>query len=299
MPTFNEHGEINKDDEDILRLMLEKQVGPISIPETPVSRSPTPGTQPQRMFPPIVIGASVGGLILLILIGVVIGMNLIKAQTTATTNAPAQVGVVITPTARAIGVASVTETPVTPTPAVTPTLDPQAKMALAYTDGVEAYAQQDWDKAIELFKRVYNQDENYLDISERLSATYYNWGVSLLNTRQYVEALDKFNAALSVEPTHQLALAQQTRLAFYLDALGAYANGQLRNAAISLEELRAIQADYLDSTNMLYTIYMEYGAQLERQRKISDALRIYRKAAKLPLEDVRAAQTRIRALTTR
>ncbi|EFO81196.1 serine/threonine protein kinase [Oscillochloris trichoides DG-6] len=299
MSTFNEHGEINEHDEDIQRLMLEKQVGPINIPEKQIPRPPRPGTQPQRMFPPIVIWTAVGAVILLVLIGVVIGMNLVKPQTTATTNTnpPAQAEVAITSTVRAVAVASATAPPATPTPAVTPTLDPQAKMALAYTDGVEAYAQQDWDKAIELFKRVYSQDENYLDISEKLSATYYNWGVSLLNTREFVEALDKFNATLSVTPDHQLALEQQTRLVLYLDAMSAQGNGQLRDAAVKLEELREIQADYLDSTDMLYTIYMEYGAQLENQRKPTDALRIYQKAVKLPLEDVRAAQAKIRALT--
>jgi len=170
-------------------------------------------------------------------------------------------------------------------------------MAIRYTDGISAYTRQDWGRAAELFQSIYSENEQYLDISEKLSATYYNWGMSLLDPSQPAEALDKFNATLSISPTHQLALDQQQRLVLYLDALTARDGGDLREAAIKLEELRDIQSDYLDSATMLYDTYMAYGADLESQKKLSDALRIYQKAAALPVEDTSVAKAKVKALT--
>jgi hypothetical protein len=62
-----------------------------------------------------------------------------------------------------------TATSVLPQPT---TVDPQAAMALSYTDGIAAYTSQDWRRAAGLFQSIYSQNEQYLDVGEKLSATY-------------------------------------------------------------------------------------------------------------------------------
>jgi tetratricopeptide (TPR) repeat protein len=180
------------------------------------------------------------------------------------------------------------------TPVVT--LDPPKLLASNYADGLTAYARQDWPLAAQRFQAVYDSDPNFLDIQERLSAAYYNWGIQLLNPQSAPAALQQFEAALKIDPAHTQAQAQARLLTLYVDARAAGDQKDWRTSAIKFEELREIQADFLDSTAQLYNAYMSYGAALEQQGEPTEALRIYRKAAKLPGVDHAIADMRIAAL---
>jgi hypothetical protein len=312
MPTFNKHGEIDDQSNEFQQQLYEKEVGTATIPEKQVARPAPTYRSPQRMLPPVVwFVAGTGLLLLFIAVGIGIGLFIgNQNRTVAAVLTPTVIVPTLAPPSvtSATAPASVVDTTpvvptltVTPTPEeqVTPTTEPQEGLAINYTDGLSAYNAQDWETAAEQFSNVYNEDQTYLDTADKLSATYYNWSVELLTIPEPANALDKLNAALSISPTHQLALIQQQKLLGYLDALDLRDKGELRNAAIKLEELRAIQADFLDSTAILYDIYLRYGAELEQQNKLQDALRIYSKAAKLPLENTSTAKEKVASITAR
>lgn len=175
---------------------------------------------------------------------------------------------------------------------VTPTPDP----AVSYQEGLAAYNAGEWPKAVESLQHVYANDAHYQDVSQVLGAALYNWGIAMRDQGDIAGAIEHFAAAITVAPDHPLAAGEQQKAQLYLDARGARDSGALRDAAIKLEELRALQGDYLDSTAQLYDIYLAYGAELEAQKQPTDALRIYEKAVELPLEDVSAARAKVREL---
>ena len=312
MPTFNKHGEINDQNDEFQQLLRQKETGIRDVPEKQIHRPLMGGAQPaRRMFPPVLLIVAGAVLVfLLVLGGIGVGMVLGRTSVPALVAATQILTADPTDAARAGDELASAPTPAVPAvavpavavPAVAPTLVPsmpnaEAEMVLSYTGGVNAYTTQDWKRAVDLFQAVYSRNEAYLDIAEKLSATYYNWGVQLLGSDAPAEALDKFNAALSISPTHQPALAQQQRLVIYLDALSLRDQKALRAATVKLEELRGLQADFLDSTTLLYDTYLAYGEQLEAQRNEADARRIYTKAVGLPVPDTSAAQAGLRRLT--
>ncbi|WP_129673482.1 tetratricopeptide repeat protein [Candidatus Chloroploca sp. Khr17] len=307
MPTFNKHGEIDANDEEYQQYLQQKEVGPIDVPEKQVQRS-TPPTRgiAQRTFPPIVIAIGVGVLLIVgVLIGVIIGRNGTPPPEVSQSpnREPAAVVVASADTATPVRTQP-TSRPEQQRPSATPrtspsrtsiaarspTPDTRTVNALNYRKGVDAYTKERWRDAADAFQSIYQSDRNYLDVTEKLSSTYYNWGIQLIRGEQPVDALDKFNAALAVDPSHQLALAQQQILVLYLDGVALNKKRQWRDAAIKFEELAAIQANFLDSNALLYDAYIAYGEQLERQGNLSDARRIYAKAVALPISNTSVAQ---------
>jgi tetratricopeptide (TPR) repeat protein len=188
----------------------------------------------------------------------------------------------------------------TPSPAVTPspasTATPSDLKAASYTQGIAAYAGQDWEQAAASFQSIFDTDPNYLDVREKLGSSYFNWGIQLRDSRDVKLALEKFRQARSINSADAQAQAQEQRLTLYVAALDARLGDDWKTCAEKLEELRAIQADFLDSTELLYEALMNYGEALQRENKPAEALRIYRKAAALPIGDRSAAEGRVAEL---
>ncbi|NTV66035.1 MAG: tetratricopeptide repeat protein [Oscillochloris sp.] len=176
--------------------------------------------------------------------------------------------------------------PATPTP----------DSAVYYQEGLAAYNAGDWPKAVAALQQVYTYDAHYQDVSQVLGAALYNWGIAMRDQGDIAGAIERFASTITVDPTHPLATGEQQKAQLYLDALSVRESGNLRDAAIKLEELRDLQGDYLDSAAQLYNIYLAYGGELEAQKQKSDALRIYEKAAALPLEDVSVARAKLKEL---
>jgi tetratricopeptide (TPR) repeat protein len=259
-----------------------------------ISEKPSLPRASQRVFPPIVV-AILSGTALLLLIAIAGGAWLLFRNTAGPTvrhggdpqpSAPAA----SKPAPALVGAAA----PATAAP--TAALRGQGDIAQCYAAGVAAYERQEWQPAAAQFQCVYNVDQSYQDIQEKLSATYYNWGVQLLGQGSAAAALDKFNTTLTIQPDHRLALEQQRRLAPYLDALSAIQQQNWAAAVEQLERLRAIQVDFLDSTALLYNAYLNYGAALERRDRLPAALQVYRSAAALPDTDTARARARAAAL---
>jgi hypothetical protein len=271
------------------------------VPPIPPDKKPTPPVMPgqlAQLYKKPIFKAAIGFFGALVLVALVYG------GASVVNNPPATATPVAAGTATALaGVATApvqsTNRPATTPTATskpTPTPDIGVRLAADYTAGVAAYASQTWLEAAEHFQAIYDIDPNYLDVQDKLSATYYNWGVQLLEPQSAAEALRHFEAALKVNPGHTQAQAQATLVGLYVAARTAGEQQDWRESAIKLEELREIQADFLDSVAQLYAAYMSYGAALEQQGEPAEALRIYRKAVKLPDVDRSTADARIAEL---
>lgn len=181
-----------------------------------------------------------------------------------------------------------TTAPITAVPTaatMTPTPDPRVRNALNYTDGLAAYDRHDWKQAAELFQKVYDSDSAYLDIQEKLSATYYNWGMQLLNPQSAAEALEKFQATVNINQGHQLAREQLQRLMRYLDARDTETQRDWSARIATFEDLQG----FLDSVDLLYRAYMNYSAELDRQKQYQEELHNCQQAAELKVKDTAEA----------
>jgi|GEM_PF-2271745 len=268
----------------------ELYLAPISAPwwiSTTVAPRPSPLAG--ALQAPSTRGAALGGIAIVTLGALVWLLWPGQAQSTVTVPTlpplPTVAQVALAPTATLL------PAPTLPAPTLppVPTADPATQASINYQGGLVAYEKQDWAEASAQLQQVFDYNPGYLNITEVLSASYYNWGIQLLDEPAPMDALDKFNTALSITPTHQPALDQQQRLGLYLNGVRLRDQGELREATIKLEELRAIQPDYLDSPALLYDLYIAYGGQLEEQRAEDDARRIYAKAIGLSVPDTSAA----------
>lgn len=65
-----------------------------------------------------------------------------------------------------------------------------------YMDGLEAYWEQDWDRAIEKLNTVYAQDSDFRDVEAMLAKAYYNLGVEYQEEEIWDEALETYEKAM-------------------------------------------------------------------------------------------------------
>src|SRR5260221_12537367 len=83
--------------------------------------------------------------------------------------------------------------------------NPEAnKLAL---QGAEAAKSQDWDKAVDLFKKATAMDKKYGD---ELSAVYQQRGYAAANDQRYGDAINDYNEALKIT-THDTARIHEQR----------------------------------------------------------------------------------------
>lgn len=256
----------------------------------PTTRPPSHSDTPRRKRGMLwIVAGSVGAVLLLLMVLVVVlngGNQPPGSSSSAAATTPTRKGIALTTSASGTetGVPGIATVPITSTATSQPT------RAELYTSGLEAYEDQEWEEASDLFQQVYEQDPEYLDIENVLSATHFNRGIALfektrttLAYQDAVAALEQFTRVLTIKPDHDEAQEYQKRLVPYTGALEALEQEEWRTSAISLEVLLDVQGDYtfLNSATLLYTTYITYAKQLEDDGQFADALRIYRKAEEL------------------
>lgn len=190
--------------------------------------------------------------------------------------------------------ATATLLPATPTPQPSPTLDPATQASIDYQGGLIAYDRQDWPQAAALLQRVYDYKADYLNITDVLAATYYNWGVKLRDTGDITQAATQFAAALAIDPAHPLAPAELAKAQLYVDAQRAVNANDVTGAIAKLRELIALQSDYADSIQQLYGLLVAQANALVESGGIANlraAEALYREAASLAVADRTSAET--------
>jgi tetratricopeptide (TPR) repeat protein len=91
-------------------------------------------------------------------------------------------------------------------------------------EGAEAAKKEEWDKAIELFKKATAMDHKYAD---ELSAIYQRAGYAAANEQRYGDAITDYDEALKLTPQesariHEQRAAVEMKIQDYDKALGDY-----------------------------------------------------------------------------
>ncbi|MEM0337999.1 MAG: hypothetical protein QW683_08800 [Candidatus Caldarchaeum sp.] len=189
--------------------------------------------------------------------------------------------------------------PSTPTPSPTPMSTPlptpirtvEEQKRYDFAVGLEAYDRQDWPAAAEAFKRVFAIDPDYLDVGEKLAATYYNWAVhTLTGPEQARQALAIVRETFVYSPTHQLGRELDAKLDSYLHGVEAVAASDLATAVAALEQIVASDPAFLDVAAQLYAASMALSRQQREANQLDAALATCTRAAAIPNVDTSAAR---------
>lgn len=168
------------------------------------------------------------------------------------------------------------------TPQATPVATPASLTQLNEALSV-AVASREWEQAIGLINQILDIDPHYDDMAEKLYAAHVNYGYQLLGEGDTGGAIMQFNAALEIKPDGEEAMAglQQAsatppptltveeQLEQRLDE--AWATENWEEVISLIEQILAINPDYDDMTEKLYTAHVNYGRKLAAERRLEEA----------------------------
>lgn len=195
-----------------------------------------------------------------------------------------------------------------------------------YQQALTATTRGDFDAAIRGFERVLALNPAYKDAANRLElarqngrrsateqqiGTTYQEGLTLLNAKNYTEAIQKFKQVLAQNSNYRDARAKLSEAEFslegkireetmekdYADAILALRRGNYPEAMLLLERIRRIEPNYRD----VNTRYAEASANLNKQDMKSTITRFYQQGLSAyeggNYADAVAAFNRVLALT--
>lgn len=180
----------------------------------------------------------------------------------------------------------------------------QQELDTLFSQAVAAYNANHWAEAISLFESIQTKDDAFRTdaLKESLFISYLEEGERLIeehgddvdNVRQ---ALQHFNAALTIHPDNQRA-AQNRRLAnLYLTALLAIKRQDWEQAAENLESIYEVSPEYAGgrAACLLYQTYIALAKDDMRREKYYSALRfVNRSLAITPACDSQSEALRLR-----
>ncbi len=182
-------------------------------------------------------------------------------------------------------------------PIATPTRTLDEQKRFDYALGREAYQQQNWLEAAAAFERVYALDPAYLDTSEILAATYYNWAFNILTAPDKAqESLELVRKTFIYSPTHQLARDLEHKLTLYIDGVAKAEARDWEGAISAFRQLYDMSSDFLDVSQQLYDALISFSGQLQEANDLNRALEFCQLASTLPIDDVSAARTCVETL---
>ncbi|NTU82909.1 MAG: hypothetical protein HGA45_26680 [Chloroflexales bacterium] len=184
----------------------------------------------------------------------------------------------------------------TPPPTATsvpPTPTPQPEQDTGYLRGLQALAQEppDYPTAAESFEDALTRHPGSPPIVAILTQTYRRWAESSLGTPCTSEGPRALlQRALSHTPDDAPTLDLSQRLELYCAALASGEQQDWPATITSLEALRALQPDFLDSAQRIYDAYIAQSIAHKRQNDVDGALKLCQQAAAVPGVDTSAAQ---------
>jgi hypothetical protein len=119
------------------------------------------------------------------------------------------------------------------------------------------YDRQEWEQAIALLEELQASDADHqADAVKGLLATAYrNWGLDLVQSEQYAQAVQRFEQSLALAADAEVE--QHRRLAtLYPQGLAALDGGQYESAIEVLGEVYGLDPEYGDVAGKLYAAYM-------------------------------------------
>ncbi|HID33858.1 MAG TPA: tetratricopeptide repeat protein, partial [Anaerolineae bacterium] len=127
----------------------------------------------------------------------------------------------------------------------------QQELDRHFNQAVDAYNANEWAKAIALFQGIQARDDGFRAdaVKESLFISYLEEGERLVeedgnNADSVREALQHFNAALTIHPDNQRASQNRQLASLYLAALLAIQRDDWQNAVEELEKIHGVNPDY-------------------------------------------------------
>ncbi len=121
-----------------------------------------------------------------------------------------------------------------------------------------------WAEAIIALTQVRDLDPEFrrAQVAEMLYTAHFEQGRRLLSPDQIAEALAAFQQALAEKPNDPEATVQSTRANLYQKGAAALADGDHSGAVRSLKPLYQDEPKYLDTADLLWQAYFDYGDEL-------------------------------------
>ena len=155
-----------------------------------------------------------------------------------------------TPAARAAG-----STPGTPTPIPTPTLTKVSQddvLGVAFADAHKAFDAKDYEAALLTLEGLRRVEPGYrkAEIDDMLYTSYLSLARSYLTQERWEEAIQKFDKALAIRKSDDVALERQLAAAYERGLTSWQADW--KRAVDSFAEIVRINPSYLDARARLY-----------------------------------------------
>jgi len=132
-------------------------------------------------------------------------------------------------------------------------------LAALFRQGTTAYANDDFEGGVEIFKQ-------FIEMDPTIAKAHYNLGVGLFHLNRFYDALQAFNKALESNPEDPLALQYRGR-SYYM----------LENFSSCLEDYKAV----VDLTPNDPVAYYNRGTALGRTKDYLGAIKDFEKAIEL------------------
>jgi tetratricopeptide (TPR) repeat protein len=90
------------------------------------------------------------------------------------------------------------------------------QLAEDYLLGTAHYQAGEWSEAIDVFEKVWHEDQNYVNVRDLLYSAYYNQGLAYRAVRDFTSARDMFESAIRFHPDMAEPRLQITEVEFAL-----------------------------------------------------------------------------------
>ncbi len=163
----------------------------------------------------------------------------------------------------------------------------QQELDALFNQAVDAYNANHWADAIALFESIQNKDDTFRTdaLKESLFISYLEEGERLIEEQgddiaSIRQALQHFNAALTIHPDNQRATQNRYLANLYLNALLAMQRDDWKQAAHNLETIYEVNPAYAGgrASCFLYRSYIALAKEDKKQEKYASALAYVDKA---------------------
>jgi len=164
-----------------------------------------------------------------------------------------------------------------------------------YTQGLEAYQQEDWETAIQALTQLRAFDSGYetTTVEDMLFDSLYNYGLALLEEDRFEEGLFQLDQALEIRPLDEDALWERELAHRYMTALG-YWGVDWQLCIERFEQLYALAPGYKDVFSRLREAHVLYGDLWVEREEMCPAAEQYVRALELA-NDAEVEQKRMDA----
>jgi tetratricopeptide (TPR) repeat protein len=221
---------------------------------------------------------------LVVIVGVSIGLVMSQLLKPSVPVSMAMAAPTVVPAPAAASAAAPSATPAASAPVAEAPVDTaqlyaqRANEALAQLD--DAWAKEDWDRAIPLVAQALTFRPGDADLKQKLMAAYFNRAVAQMDNGDLDDALKSYDQALTVVADPAVK-AERDALVNYQAGVAQYNRQNWTGTVQYLTRVYAQDAGYLDTRELLYRAYYNQGVALRAAKDLNGAAKAYQSAVDL------------------